>query len=1374
MAPVKSDGHMENYNKQNEKSKGIVREIILRQCKGVSLIVPIKVNGFEISAVVDTGANVTVLSEELAHSLGQLEVVEHCKLSCAAQKSGMMAKKVQGIILELGKKSFVTDVYIAPITDKVLLGLDFLKANDCIVNLKINQIEVDGHKVQASLKRNSEGQEFQVGRVKTKQIIKVPPGSVVVTTIKLEKPVDRGKTFIFESCLENPDLMIPSVFVQGNDKVPIQLINSVNHHITIRVDEVIGNLTEVDDIIQSDSFQESPHEIEDSVDDLRLKQVLGSVSESDIDYEKQLHEVQKLMPEHLKDLFQRSCKGLSVQQSVNVGQLLLQYQDTFSKHDLDLGCFKGIKHHINTGDAPPVRQKMRRTPLGFQDEEKSHLQKMLDIGVIRPSNSDWASPPVLVRKKDGSVRWCIDYRALNDRTIKDSFPLPNLDEVIDCLAGNYYFSTLDLASGFYQIELDEESCKKTAFITRYGLFEHVRLGMGLCNSPSSFQRVMQFVLRDLVFDNVLVYIDDICCLGADFDHHLGVLGRVLERMKVHNLKLKPKKCSLFKEEIEFLGKLVTREGVKIAPAKIQAIQDWPVPKCVKDVESFLGYMNYHRDHIQKYAELSQKLYELTGPKVKFEWTGLHQEQFDNLKTKMVSPSCLAYPLSKGQFILDTDASDKAIGAELSQIQDGKPKVIGFASMVLTPAQRKYCTTRKELLAVVTFTRHFRHYLLGGSFLLRTDHNSLTWLMRFKHIEGQLARWLEELSQYQMRILHRPGKLHGNADGLSRIPDTLLECNCYQAGVDVSTLPCKGCTYCQRAHNQWTKFGTDVDDVLPLAVRVITAVPQNQDNLERTVEVELDESDVEGAQENWLESFSSKQLRDYQLEDGTLTPIISWLESKEYPSKNELFRHGPATKALWLCQSKLKLIDGVLFYEWDGVGTSSLRFVVPESLQEMVLKFCHDVKLAGHLGIEKTQKRLRESFMWYNMTSQAKAYVIACRVCNVNKKACTHSKAGLKSYYAGFPMERVHLDVVGPISMSGSGNIFVLVIVDQFTKWIDCVALPDQKAERIAYEFFVHFVANFGCPVEIHTDQGRNFDGDLFKAFCELLEITKTRTTPYHPSSNGQVERYNRVLLQMVRCYIDNQDMDWDKHLPWLVSALHATEHRQTGFTPNKLMLGREVLKPLDILLGISSTKFTKDKPSEWVLKLEKSLIQAHKLARDFLQSSQIRQKRDYDLHLKECRFEVGDLVYRLDESTKVGVSSKLRPPWKGPYLVIKQDPPLFVVKSQKGIMTLHHDKLKLCLDGAIPIWARRARHRLSGDDSDENLPQGDIHDPVSSIPGKVVNPALDGNKPSTSTASDSEEAESDEIDDLGPDDKILTRKGRIINKPKRLEDYIMM
>ena len=572
--------------------------------------------------------------------------------------------------------------------------------------------------------------------------------------------------------------------------------------------------------------------------------------------------------------------------------------------------------------------------------------------------------------------------------------------------------------------------------------------------------------------------------------------------------------------------------------------------------------------------------------------------------------------------------------------------------------------------------------------------------------------------------------------------------------------------------------------------------------------------------NWLDEYTSEEIRNEQMKDPDLEPIISWLEESHDPKDNILFGHSPATKSLWLCRDRLKFKEGVLFYEWKCLDTLVLKLVVPRTLQDLVLKFSHDARCGGHFGISKTQARLRESVMWYNMTTQAKVYVQACSICNLNKKANRKAKCKLGTYYAGYPMERVHIDILGPLMTSNAGNSYVLVIIDQFTKWIDCVALPDQKAERLAYEFLSRFVVNFGCPVEIHTDQAKNLDGNVFRAFCELLEITKTRTTPYHPASNGQVERYNRVILQMIRCYLNKNNRDWDYHLPWLVGALHSTEHRQTGFTPNKMMLGREVLKPLDILLGLHRTKFNVTNPPDWVIQLEKSMIAAHTMAREFLHSSQRRQKRDYDLHLKESRYEIGDMVYRLDEATVVGVSSKLRPPWQGPYVVVARNPPLYDIKGQKTAKTMHHDKLKLCTDGFIPMWARRERHKLipnvevpetdantgrdlvvevhqvpEMDTIEEMVEEADQSDTGRDLVQRDVDGADQSDTGRDLVQKDGDEADQPRIkkktvvkkpkrdtfipwlddDDLPRvfDQPVCTKRGRLVKKPYKMKDYVL-
>ena len=673
--------------------------------------------------------------------------------------------------------------------------------------------------------------------------------------------------------------------------------------------------------------------------------------------------------------------------------------------------------------------------------------------------------------------------------------------------------------------------------------------------------------------------------------------------------------------------------------------------------------------------------------------------------------------------------------------------------------------------MVKFCRYFRHYLLGRKFLLRTDHSSLVWLLRFRHIEGQLARWLEELSQYDVQIEHRSGKKHSNADGLSRIAIE-NQCDCYQAGKELSSLPCGGCKYCTRIHSQWERFNEDVDDVIPLAVKSVSIC--KKENIEKENDTSKVKIETEGSLEepgSWCSHYSNIKLKELQMQDQDLKHLIKWLTEKE-PSQHELFLSSPALKSLWLCRSQLDIIDGVLYYIWASKPSDRKLLIVPSSMKSEVLEMCHDSKTAGHYAFDKTLQKLRQRFFWFNLTSDCKTYVSSCKVCSQNKKPSKSSRASLRTYHAGFPMERIHLDILGPFPPSEQGNVYILVMIDQFTKWVECAAIPNQSAELIAQKFLLHFIVTFGCPIEVHTDQRRNFDGSLFKSLCELLQIAKTRTTPYHPSSNGQVERVNRTLFQMIRCYIEGKAQYWDRDLPLLVMAMHATENRTTGFTPNMLMLGREVNLPVDILTGSARVNSEKLEPAEWLTKLQEIMTEAHTLARENISSSQRRQKRLYDLRSNENIFDEGDVVYKLDQSTKIGRSRKLQSPCIGPYLIIGCRHPIYDIRNRKREMTIHHDKLKVCKDRTLPLWLRRMRHqylhKTRNDVSLESLPEEGEDEEEDTKQTSANCEILDRN------VNDQKKDNEQNKNNKRKQDKIetVTRTGRQIRKPKHLENFL--
>ncbi|KAJ8369446.1 hypothetical protein SKAU_G00094740 [Synaphobranchus kaupii] len=478
------------------------------------------------------------------------------------------------------------------------------------------------------------------------------------------------------------------------------------------------------------------------------------------------------------------------------------------------------------------------------------------------------------------------------------------------------------------------------------------------------------------------------------------------------------------------------------------------------------------------------------------------------------------------------------------------------------AERNYCVTRRELLAVVRALHHFRPYVQGSIFLLRTDHASFTWLLNFKDPEGQVACWLEQLQGYDFEIRHRAGRLHGNADALSRRPCAAQECR-----------------YC--------------------------SCQEERDQVSPDVAVVQASGDAEG----WL-LLTPMELREAQEADSTLGKVRGWLEAGQHPERSVVSAESPELKSYYSLYSSLVQRDGLLYRRWQapGRGSGILQLLVPQALRPDVLRLVHGSVGAGHFGNNKTLHRLRGKFHWPGCRHDIKLHVHWCDSCTAQKGPNQRSRAPLQQHLVGAPMERVGVDVLGPFPVTDSGNHYILVAMDYFTKWPEAFAVPDQSAATMAERLVEEMFTRFGAPAELHSDQGCNFESQLLVEVCKRLGVTKTRTTPLHPQSDGLVERFNRTLATQLAILASQHQRDWDRHLPLVLWAYRSAVQESSQLTPAALMFGRELRTPMDLVFGAPPEP---EEPSrtreEYYHRLRDRLLVAHDFARKAQTSAGFKQ-----------------------------------------------------------------------------------------------------------------------------------------------------------------------
>ena len=642
---------------------------------------------------------------------------------------------------------------------------------------------------------------------------------------------------------------------------------------------------------------------------------------------------------------------------------------------------------------------------------------MLQIGAIRESSSPFSSNVVIVRKKDGTIRFCIDYRKLNLCTTKDAYAIPRIDDTLHLLAGAKYFSKLDLKCGYWQVELKEDDKVKTAFqVGPLGFYECNRMPFGLCNAPATFQRLMERCMGDLNLRDCLIYLDDIIIFSRTFEEHLGHLEAVFKRLQEHNLKLKPSKCEFLRNRVVYLGHVVSEDGIQTDPSKIEAVKSWPIPKCTKDIRKFLGFTGYYRRFVKDYATIARPLNDLligysTNPKAKkksartkmpFKWGTEEQASFDAIISKLTTPPVLAYADYRIPFTLHTDASISGLGAILYQKQDGKERVVAYASRSLKPSERNYPAHKLEFLALKwAVCEKFHDYLYGSKFEAVTDNNPLTYIFTTAKLDATGQRWVAALSDYNFTIKYRSGKHNADADGLSRS----VEDNQQESVIFPEVLK----AICQSVSVE--------HENCPFVESLVLAQPSNE---------------TDDIPEQLLEAhaLSSKDWRKAQREDATLRVIIDHLQTGSRVPAQQIQTNPVFNRRYLKDWDKLFLHQDVLYRKAVINRQDFQQLVLPLAFRDVVFQALHDD--LGHQGRDRTISLVKQRFYWPGIDSYIKERVQACDRC-IRRKSNPGKRAELVNIESTAPMEILCLDYLS-LERSKGGFENILVITDHFSRY----------------------------------------------------------------------------------------------------------------------------------------------------------------------------------------------------------------------------------------------------------------------------------------------------------------------------------------------------
>lgn len=1205
----------------------------------MSPLAQIQLKKRKVWSLIDTGADKSVVSTKFLESLDKKDILKFEKSShrCCGV-TGHELRMAGSVVLKfkIGNTHIKHKFYvIGNIVKPVILGSDLLMGRkDLKVKIDCaNRIMSIGNSV-VILKNKEVIEQNYLVQVLEKTVIK--PNSVNHIPSKISGNPKFKQCLVTavdseEVLFEQPGLLVANIVskVRKNKKVPMVIVNQTDRTIVLKRGRTVGvagnfNEAEVNSVAETNEEEVNTH--------------ISSEEKSD-------------------PLQGAKLDKLSPTEKEKVSSLLSRYGTLFAKSTKELGKTDMVKLSIETGDAKPIRQKPYRTPYSQRPVVEKEVQDMLEADIIRPSSSPWSSPIVVVGKKDGGNRFCVDYRKLNGVITHNSYPLPNIDDMLTRLGKAKYFTCLDLKSGYWQIEVNESDKPKTAFTCHMGLFEFNKMPFGIASAPSIFSALMDKVLMGAAA-YAMCYIDDIIIFSETLDDHLKHLEDVLERLQKAGLKLKLSKCEFLMHEVKYLGHIISDKGISPDPEKTKVIETLNEPKSVKGVRSFIGMASYYRRFIKDFARIAKPLTQLTKKDVPFDWTNECTEAFQTLKNCLTNAPILAYPDPSLPYKLYTDASKEAVGAVLTQDQGGSERVIQYLSHQLGGTQKKWATIEQEGYAIVYSVNKLRHLLYGSKFTIHSDHKPLSTLFTSEMKNARVQRWAMMLSEYGGDIQYETGKTQ-KADLLSRVK--------YNPDDDAF----------------------DLDLIHELLEDVQIEVIDSDETQELGAPEFLGEGD-----EVVLEKGASllqpgmSPLPQLQKEDETLKQVLKGVQEKDPKFKSFVLQ------------------DDILYHIALPVKHDPeyrLQLVLPESLRKEALIELHDH--FGHMGIDKTHHLLRSRYYWTGMYKDVVEHLDSCDACR-SRKIKVQKAPMQEAYIPQYPFECVGIDTVGPFPESEYGNSYIIVMVDHFSGWPEAFAVSHNNGETVAQLLFEEIIARHGCPTSITSDNGKEFCNNLIEKLTKNLNVHHIRTSPYHPEGNGKTERFNRFLKDALSKKVKDNHRDWDYHLSAVLMAYRMAVHDSTGFSPFFLVYGRDPILPMDTLLGPKIKYYGDNYIPQQLERLNKAFVEA----KDNLEQVRAENKMRYDDKASDKKFTAGDAVFYRNHRIQKGTTKSLSPKWRPYYRVVTQTGPVtYVIRNQLTGKTGRVHANDLSLANADSAWNKvRVEHKPidkteDADTNDEGL-----------------------------------------------------------------------